>query len=85
MTDPRVSAIGSYSVGAVSPHNRGTKSIGHGGVEAPHVRTGGTQEFRGTHEKSAFMARAEAIDARDIGLKGDRSGFDGQKFLNYLA
>ena len=75
-----------FGVGGVSPYDGGgAKGVGTRGVGTPHVGTGEIPEFRGTPEKSSLVARLDAMDARDIGLKGDRSGFDGQKYLNYVV
>lgn len=37
------------------------------------------------NNNSGLQSALSAIDYRDIALKGDRSGFEGQRFLNYLA
>ena len=66
----------SLGMGGVSPYE--------GGGGARHIGGGGPQEFRDAPEKSQLVARLDAIDARDIGLNGDRSGFQGQKNLNYI-
>ena len=73
-------------VGGVLPYDGGgAKGVGTRGVGTPHVGTGEIPEFRATPEKSRLVARLDAIDARDIGLNGDRSGFQGQKNLNYIC
>ena len=67
---------------------------------APYVGFGKTSEITGlptqgigltfgakpvNKPNNGLLNTLNAIDARDIGLNGDRNGFDGQKKLNFLA